>query len=125
MTETHRERGYPDFALHFSGRWPIFTPMFSHVVIFWTDPDDPRSADKLIAGAEQYLKPVPGVKSFHIGRMVKSHRPVVDQTYQVALNLIFDSKQAQDDYQIHPMHVEFVEKVFKKVCKRCVVYDFE
>ena len=99
--------------------------MFSHVVIFWTDPDDPRSADKLIEGAEKYLRPIPGVKTFHIGRMVKSHRPVVDQSYQVALNLIFDSKQAQDEYQIHPMHIEFVEKVFKQVCKRCVVYDFE
>ena len=98
--------------------------MFSHVVIFWTDPADPQSADKLIAGAEQYLKPIPGVEKFHIGRMVKSHRPVVDQTYQVALNLIFPSKQAQDDYQVHPLHIEFVEKVFKKVCKKCVVYDF-
>jgi hypothetical protein len=98
---------------------------FSHVVIFWTDPDNPRSPDKLIAGAEQYLRPIPGVKTFHIGRMVKSHRPVVEQSYQVALNLIFENKQAQDEYQVHPMHVDFVEKVFKKVCKRCVVYDFE
>jgi hypothetical protein len=99
--------------------------MFSHVVIFWTDPDDPLSADKLVRGAEQYLRPIPGVRSFHIGRMVSSHRPVVDQSYQVALNLIFDNKKDQDDYQVHPMHIEFVEKVFKKVCKRAVVYDFE
>ena len=103
----------------------ISTRMFSHVVIFWTDPNDPQGADKLIAGAEQYLRPIPGVKSFHIGRMVGSHRPVVDQTYQVALNLVFDNKQQQDDYQVHPLHIEFVEKVFKKVCKRAVVYDFE
>ncbi len=99
--------------------------MFSHVVIFWTDPNDPQAADKLIAGADQYLRPIPGVKSFHIGRMVGSHRPVVDQTYQVALNLVFENKQQQDDYQIHPLHIDFVEKVFKKVCKRVVVYDFE
>ena len=99
--------------------------MFSHVVIFWTDPDDPQSADRLIAGAEQYLRPIPGVKHMHIGKMVGSHRPVVDQTYQVALNLIFDNKQQQDDYQVHPMHIDFVEKVFKKHCKRVVVYDFE
>ena len=96
--------------------------MFSHVVIFWVDPSD---TEKLIEGANKYLKPIPGVLSFHIGRMVGSHRPVVDQTYQVALNLIFPTKQAQDDYQVHPQHIEFVEKVFKKVCKRCVVYDFE
>ena len=99
--------------------------MFSHVVIFWTDPANPKAADELVAGAKQYLEPIPGVLSFHIGRMVPSHRPVVDQSYQVALNLIFDSKQAQDEYQLHPLHVEFVEKVFKPACTKVVVYDFE
>ena len=99
--------------------------MFSHVVIFWTDPAQPNAVAKLIAGAEKYLKPIPGVLQFHVGKMVRSHRPVVDQTYQVALNLVFPTKQAQDDYQAHPQHVEFVEKVFKRVCQRVVVYDFE
>src|SRR3954466_4244023 len=98
--------------------------MFSHVVIFWTKTDKANSAEELIAGAEKYLKPIPGVLSFHVGKMVGSHRPVVDQTYQVALNLVFSDKKAQDDYQVHPRHVEFVEKVFKPIMKRVVVYDF-
>jgi hypothetical protein len=99
--------------------------MFSHVVIFWTDPDDPSSADKLLAGCEKYLRNLPGVLHYHVGKMVRSHRPVVDQSYQVALNLIFADKETQDNYQAHPQHVEFVEKVFKPLCKRVVVYDFE
>ena len=99
--------------------------MFSHVVIFWTDPANPKAADEMVAGAEEYLRPIPGVLSFHVGKMVGSHRPVVDQSYQVALNLTFPSKQAQDDYQVHPRHIEFVEKVFKPRCKKVVVYDFE
>jgi len=99
--------------------------MFSHIVIFWTDPAIPTAADELIAGAEKYLRAIPGVLSFHIGRMATSQRPVVDQTYQVALNLVFPDKKTQDDYQAHPIHIEFVEKVFKRVCKRVVVYDFE
>lgn len=99
--------------------------MFSHVVIFWTDPNKPQSTEDLLAGANKYLKPIPGVLHFHIGKMVKSHRPVVDQSYQVALNLVFDSKQAQDDYQVHPLHLEFVEKAFKPNCVKVVVYDFE
>ena len=99
--------------------------MFSHVVIFWTDPDNPNAADELIAGAEKYLRPIPGVLNFHIGRMVRSPRAVVDQSYQVALNLQFANKQLQDDYQVHPLHVEFVEKVFKPNSRRVVVYDFE
>ena len=97
---------------------------FSHVVIFWTDPANPKAADELLAGAEKYLRPIPGVLSYHVGRMVPSHRPVVDQSYQVALNLIFADKQSQDDYQVHPMHIDFVEKVFKRVCQKAVVYDF-
>ena len=99
--------------------------MFSHVVIFWTRPAKPDAAAALIAGAEQYLKPIPGVLHFHIGKMAPSHRPVVDQSYQVALNLVFPSKQAQDDYQVHPQHVEFIEKTFKPNCEKVLVYDFE
>lgn len=99
--------------------------MFSHVVIFWTDPAIPTAADELIEGAHRYLKPIPGALHFHVGRMAPSQRPVVDQTYQVALNITFKDKQAQDDYQVHPLHVDFVEKVFKRVCKKVVVYDFE
>ena len=98
--------------------------MFSHVVIFWTDTSNPNAADELIEGANKYLKPIPGVLQYHIGRMVPSHRPVVDQSYQVALNLVFPDKKAQDDYQVHPLHVDFVEKVFKRVCTKVFVYDF-
>ena len=99
--------------------------MFSHVVIFWTEPNNPKAADELIAGADKYLKQIPGSLHYHIGKMVPSHRAVVDQSYQVALNLVFQNKKTQDDYQVHPSHVEFVEGVFKRTCKKVVVYDFE
>ena len=99
--------------------------MFSHVVIFWADPDNPQAADELLAGAEKFLRPIPGVLNFHVGKMVPSHRPVVDQSYQVALNVQFSSKQAQDDYQTHPLHLQFVEQAFKPNCAKVCVYDFE
>jgi hypothetical protein len=41
------------------------------------------------------------------------------------LNTGFTSKQAQDDYQVHPRHLEFVEKCVKPLVKKVVVYDFE
>lgn len=98
--------------------------MFSHVVIFWTDPAQPGAVDELVAGAEKYLRPILGILHFHVGRMVPSARPVVEQSYQVGLNVVFADKAAHDAYQVHPLHVEFVEKVFKRVCTRVVVYDF-
>ena len=99
--------------------------MFSHVVIFWTDPAQPNAIDELIAGANRYLKPIPGVLQFHVGKMSPSPRPVVEQSYQVALNIQFDSKAQEQEYQDHPMHLEFVEKAFKPNCEKVVVYDFE
>jgi hypothetical protein len=48
---------------------------------------------------------------------------VVDQSYQVALNLIFPSKQAQDEYQIHPEHLKFVEHC-RALWQKVTVYDF-
>jgi hypothetical protein len=98
--------------------------MFSHVVIFWANPDKPQAADALVAGAKQYLQSIPGVAQFHVGKMVPSQRPVVDQSYQVALNVIFPDQQSQEAYQTHPQHVEFLEKVFKPNCRQVVVYDF-
>ena len=99
--------------------------MFSHVVIFWTDPAKPEAADAVIAGGNKYLKAIPGVQHFHMGKMVPSHRPVVDQTYQVALNIGFNNKQEERDYQAHPQHLEFVEHCVKHFVKKVVVYDFE
>jgi hypothetical protein len=57
--------------------------------------------------------------------MVTSQRPVVEQSYQVAMTLIFTDKKAADDYQVHPQHVEFVEKAFKPNCTKVLIYDFE
>ncbi|MFN3410465.1 MAG: Dabb family protein [Limisphaerales bacterium] len=98
--------------------------MFSHVVIFWTDPAQPGAVEELVAGCERYLRDIPGVLHFHVGRMVGSPRPVVEQSYQVALNLIFPDKAAHDAYQVHPRHVEFVEQVFKRTCVKVLIYDF-
>jgi hypothetical protein len=99
--------------------------MFSHVVIFWTDPAQSDAADQVIAGGNKYLKNIPGLTHFHIGKMAGSTRPVVDQSYQVALNTVFTSQQAQDEYQVHPQHLEFVAHCVKPFVKKVVVYDFQ
>ena len=99
--------------------------MFSHIVVFWTDPANPNAADELLTSANQLLKKIPGVTQFHAGKMTPSHRPVVEQSYQMALNLIFTSKQAEQSYQTHPQHVEFVEKFVRRLVKKVVIYDFE
>jgi hypothetical protein len=99
--------------------------MFSHIVIFWTDPAKPHAADEVVAGANKFLKNIPGVLAFHVGKMVPSHRPAVEQTYQVALNIAFADKHAEHLYQSHPQHLAFVEQCTQRFVKKVVIYDFE
>jgi hypothetical protein len=99
--------------------------MFSHIVVFWVKPVPRHATDELIAGANKLLKSIPGIVQFHVGRTVSGKRTVVEQSYQVALNLIFSNKKMHDAYQVHPQHVEFMEKYFKRLVKKVVVYDFE
>ena len=95
------------------------------MVIFWTNPAQPQAAEELVAGAQKYLASIPGITHFQVGKMVPSHRPVVDQTYQVGLYVQFADKKAHDEYQVHPAHREFVEKVLKPRRHKEIVYDFE
>ena len=99
--------------------------MFSHIVVLWADPARANAADEIAAAANRLLKDIPGVVQFHAGKMVGSPRPVVEQTYSVALNLIFTSKQAEAEYQTHPQHVEFVTNYVKPLVKKVLIYDFE
>jgi hypothetical protein len=121
--------------LHFSGGSSVensllvaqnaasLTHVFPHSIL--TKPENPRAADELIAGAERYLRPIPGILLFHIGKMIPNPRPVVEQSYQVALNVVFATKQVREAYRAHPLHKEFEEEVLKKNYEKCVVYDFE
>jgi Stress responsive A/B Barrel Domain len=99
--------------------------MFSHIVVLWADPAQPDAAEKILAGAKRLLADIPGVVAFHAGRMQGSPRPVVEQTYSVALNLVFASKEAEALYQTHPQHVEFVQAYVKPMVKKVLIYDFE
>ena len=99
--------------------------MFSHIVVLWTDPDQPQAPDKIVAAANRLLKSIPGTIHFNIGKMVGSPRPVVDQSYQVAFTITFASKQAEAEYQTHPQHLEFIANYVKPLVKKVVIYDFE
>lgn len=97
--------------------------MLTHVVLFWTDPAIPDAPRRLCDGATRHLKRIPGVLGFHVGTMVKSHRDVVDQTYQVGLLIQVADKAAEVAYQEHPLHKEFYDACHK-LWKQVKVYDF-
>lgn len=95
-----------------------------HVVLVWLkEPGNLDHADRIIS-ASHSLRDIPGVRSVKAGRVMKSKRPVVDDSYDVGLYLEFDSRDAMEAYLVHPKHQAAVKAVFRPLSARYVAYDF-
>lgn len=97
--------------------------MITHAVIFWVEGDEDVKREKLLKGTAM-LATIPGALEFRSGSAVPSPRPVVDDSFAVAISMTFKDQAAADLYQDHPLHHEFVEQYVKPLVSRLVVYDF-
>ena len=65
----------------------------------------------LIAECNKYLKNHDGVKFFAVGKLASEYdRPVNVRDFDIALNVVFDTKEAPDAYQVIPDHLEFIAR---------------
>lgn len=95
---------------------------FIHNVYFWLkNPDNAEEASKLEEGIKSLSK-VKFVKDFHLGKPAPTDRPVIDNTYSYHLMLVFDDLEAQNNYQVDPIHHKFVENC-QQLWKKVQVYD--
>ncbi len=86
-------------------------PHLAHMVFFALKDRSPAAVDQLVENCHKYLSGHPGELYFSVGKRVPDlTRPVNDQKFDVALHVIFASRQAHDDYQAAPRHLEFIEK---------------
>ena len=99
--------------------------LISHIVVFWLKEDINNSIKDTIISNANRLNQIPGLQSFHIGKMLPSERDVVDNTYDFAFNMTFNSQKDLDFYINHKIHQEFVEKNIKPNIKQIKVYDFK
>ena len=67
---------------------------------------------------------IPGVLEVRAGEVVKSDRPIVDSTYDVAIFLSYKSVDDMKAYLIHPDHKKAVKEVLRPLVKKVLVYDF-
>jgi len=81
-------------------------------MVYFTLKDSSETAIKaLVADCHQYLKEHPGVVFFAAGTLVSElQRPVNDRDFHVALNVVFDSKESHDAYQVIEDHLTFIGK---------------
>jgi hypothetical protein len=84
--------------------------MFVHAVYFWLRPElNEEQRATFIAGVNS-LATVGTVQHSFIGVPASTDRPVIDRSYSYAAVLVFENKQGHDDYQVDPIHLNFVEE---------------
>ncbi|UFH56062.1 Dabb family protein [Spirosoma sp. KNUC1025] len=96
--------------------------MFVHTVFFWLKhPENQEDHQALRAGLES-LKGVTDISAAYIGTPADTRRPVIDHSYDFSLTFVFADKGAHDAYQVHPIHLAFVEQC-AHLWERVQVYD--
>ena len=86
---------------------------------------DPSGAGikRQVTACQQHLTDHTGVSHFSVGpRGEEFTRPVNNQSYHVGLHVVFQDKQAHDDYQVHPRHVAFIEEN-KEYWEKVEIFD--
>ncbi len=82
----------------------------AHMVYFTLIDDSAEASEAMVKECHIYLKDHPGVLYFSAGtRGTEFQRPVNDQEYHVALNVVFDNKDSHDQYQVSEDHLKFIE----------------
>jgi hypothetical protein len=85
--------------------------LLSHNVYFSLNNPSDAAREKLVAACRKYLSGHPGTVFFAAGVLAgELDRPVNDRDFDVALNVIFDSREAHDRYQKDARHLKFIEE---------------
>ena len=73
--------------------------------------------------AADELRSIPGIRFLDYGTALPSSRPVVDDSFDVAFVMRFESAAALQAYETNPAHVKKVETVLKPLAGKILVYD--
>ncbi len=94
-----------------------------HTVYFWLTDDVTEERKKEFEQALIDLSKVPSIDKFYWGPpAVTVDRDVIDKSYDYAINVFFKSVEAEEEYQIDPLHLKFVETQ-KEIFKTVKVYN--
>ena len=85
--------------------------MLGHMVYFTLKDRSPAAIQKMVAACKKYLTGHPGTVLFAAGTIVPDlTRPVNQTDFDVALQLVFESRETHDAYQAAPRHQQFIEE---------------
>jgi hypothetical protein len=95
-----------------------------HIVLAWLKkPGNKADQARVIAAAKSLKADIKEVKSLAVGRALPSDRDVVDDSFDVALVMRFNSPADLASYEKNPVHVKAVVDILKPLTAKIVVHD--
>lgn len=99
--------------------------MLVHSVFFWLKPELTAAERAEFRRGVESLMAIKVIEKAYVGTPAKTaKRPVIEDTYSVALTVVCKDVAAHDAYQTDPVHLKFVER-FKSCWSRVQIYDAE
>lgn len=99
--------------------------MLVHTVYFWLKPELTAEQRAAFRRGVESLAGIKAAEKVYVGGpAATTKRPVVDDSYSVALTVVCKDVAGHDAYQVDPVHLKFVEE-FKGYWARVVIYDAE
>lgn len=95
-----------------------------HIVLVWLKLSGSPTYRKQIITEAQKLERIPGVISVNAGRSLVSNRAIVDHSFDVGIDITFETPEDLNAYLNHPDHVRFGEGI-KSLVEKIIVYDIK
>jgi len=143
VMQRHGFLGYPTEWWHFDLKnWENYPPLdipienlaataqestrgeIEHTVLVWLKrPGSPKDRSALIRATEDLRKSTGLIRSFRHGRPVPSDRPVVDDSFDLALFMRFADRQALAEFETHPAHQKAKKEFLQPLARKVLIYD--
>jgi len=99
--------------------------MLVHTVYFWLKPELTAQQRSDFRKGVESLGGIKAVDRIYVGTpAATTKRPIIDDSYAVALTVLCKDLAAHDAYQVDPIHLAFIEN-FKTFWSKVQIYDAE
>ena len=95
-----------------------------HVVFVWLKEPGNAAHRARVIETTRGFSTIPGVDEIRVGESEPSHRPSVDDSFDIGLYITFYSTEDLQAYLSHPEHKEAQRTILHPLVKKVVIYDF-
>ena len=96
----------------------------NHVVLVWLKADTTTEEIETIISETQKLEKIGTIQSLSVGTAIPSERKIVDDSFDLGIQMRFATQQDMQTYLVDPQHVKFIDTFIKPKLQKILVYDF-